>query len=140
MTSLFGPTSCDVQHAYIHYFYFAASSVFLRAPTINFVFADICIIIQFISADNGSFLLHELVKGNGNVRPRTGMRSHRGRLGTALIFYLGARLSPRAGLEGCGKSHPHRHSIPKPSSPQRVAIPTELSRKTFQRTKRSEMQ
>jgi len=28
----------------------------------------------------------------------------------------------------CGKSRPHWDSIPGPSSPQRVAIPTELSR------------
>ena len=34
----------------------------------------------------------------------------------------------RAGLERWGKSHPHRDSIPGPSSPQRVAIPTDLSR------------
>ena len=25
--------------------------------------------------------------------------------------------SPRAGLDGCGKSRPHRDSIPEPSSP-----------------------
>jgi hypothetical protein len=34
----------------------------------------------------------------------------------------------RAGLDGCGKSRPHRNSIPGPSSPYRVAIQTELSR------------
>jgi hypothetical protein len=33
----------------------------------------------------------------------------------------------RAGPDGCGNTHPHRDSIPGPSSPQRVAIPTELS-------------
>jgi len=33
-----------------------------------------------------------------------------------------------AGLEGCGKSRPHRDSIPGPSSPQQVAMPTELTR------------
>jgi hypothetical protein len=32
----------------------------------------------------------------------------------------------RAGLDRCGKSHPHRDLIPKPSSPLSVAIPTEL--------------
>jgi hypothetical protein len=36
----------------------------------------------------------------------------------------------RAGVEGCGKSRLHRYSIPGPSSPQRVAIPTEPSRPT----------
>jgi hypothetical protein len=30
----------------------------------------------------------------------------------------------RAGLDGCGKSCPHRDSIPGPSSPLRVAVPT----------------
>jgi hypothetical protein len=34
-----------------------------------------------------------------------------------------------AGLDGCGKSRPHRDSIPGPSSQYRVAIPTELSRR-----------
>jgi hypothetical protein len=32
----------------------------------------------------------------------------------------------RAGLDRCGKSRPHRDSILGPSSPQPVAIPTEL--------------
>jgi hypothetical protein len=32
----------------------------------------------------------------------------------------------RAGLGRCEKSRPHRDSIPGPSSPQAVAIPTEL--------------
>jgi hypothetical protein len=36
----------------------------------------------------------------------------------------------RAGLEGCGKSRPHRDSIPGPFNTYRVAIPTELSRPT----------
>ena len=35
-------------------------------------------------------------------------------------------MGPRAGLNRCGKSRPHRVSIPGPSSPQPVAIPTEL--------------
>jgi hypothetical protein len=35
-----------------------------------------------------------------------------------------------AGLDECGKSRPHRDSIPGPSSPQRVAIPTEQLRPT----------
>ena len=36
-------------------------------------------------------------------------------------------MGPRDDLDWCGKSRPHRNSIPGPSSPQRVAIPTELS-------------
>ena len=40
-------------------------------------------------------------------------------------------MGPRAGLDGCGKSHLYRGTIPGPSSPQRVAIPTELSRPTI---------
>ena len=35
-------------------------------------------------------------------------------------------MGPRAGLDRCGKSRLHRDSIPEPSSPQPVAIPTEL--------------
>jgi hypothetical protein len=35
-------------------------------------------------------------------------------------------VGPRVGPEVCGKSRPHQDSIPGPSSPYRVAIPTEL--------------
>ena len=38
----------------------------------------------------------------------------------------------RAGLDGYGKPRPHRDSIPGPSSPQRAAIPSEISRPTEQ--------
>jgi len=44
---------------------------------------------------------------------------------------IGGWMGPRAGLEGCGKSRTHRDSIPAPSSPKRVAIPTELSQPSF---------
>jgi hypothetical protein len=37
----------------------------------------------------------------------------------------------KTGLDWCGKSCPYRDSIPGPSSPWRVAIPTELSRSFF---------
>jgi hypothetical protein len=40
-------------------------------------------------------------------------------------------VSPRAGLDACGKSRPQRDSIPAPSSPQRVAVPTDLSQLTY---------
>jgi hypothetical protein len=36
-------------------------------------------------------------------------------------------VGPRAGLDRCGKSRPHRDSIPGPSSPLSIAIPTELT-------------
>jgi hypothetical protein len=39
-------------------------------------------------------------------------------------------VGPRTGLDRCGKSLPHRDSITGPSSPKRVAIPTELHRPT----------
>ena len=35
-------------------------------------------------------------------------------------------MGPRAGPDRCGKSRRHRDSIPGPSSPLAVAIPTEL--------------
>jgi hypothetical protein len=35
-------------------------------------------------------------------------------------------VGPRASLDGCGKSHPHRDSIPGPFKPYRVAMPTAL--------------
>jgi hypothetical protein len=37
-------------------------------------------------------------------------------------------VGPRAGLDGCGKSHSHPDLIPGPSSPQRDVIPTDLYR------------
>jgi hypothetical protein len=44
--------------------------------------------------------------------------------------YTGGWVGPRAGLDRCGKSRPHQDWIPGPSSPQPVAIPSELSRPT----------
>jgi hypothetical protein len=41
--------------------------------------------------------------------------------------YTGGTVGLKAGLDGCGKSHPNRDSIPGPSSPHRVAIPTTIS-------------
>jgi hypothetical protein len=41
-------------------------------------------------------------------------------------YCTGDWVGPRAGLDRCGKSRPHRDSIPGPSSPEPVAIPTEL--------------
>ena len=38
----------------------------------------------------------------------------------------GGWVGPRVGLDRCRKSRTHRDSIPGPSSPQRVAIPTTL--------------
>ena len=35
-------------------------------------------------------------------------------------------MGPRTGLDGCGKSRPHRDSNPGPPRPQPVAIPAEL--------------
>ena len=43
---------------------------------------------------------------------------------------IGGWVGTRAGLDGCGNSHPYRDSIPGPFSPQRVARPTDLSRPT----------
>ena len=39
-------------------------------------------------------------------------------------------MGPKAGLDRHGKSRPHRDSIPGPSIPQRIAIPTEPFRPT----------
>ena len=41
--------------------------------------------------------------------------------------YIGGWVGPRAGLDGSGKSRPHRDSIPGPSNPYRVAILTNTS-------------
>ena len=40
-------------------------------------------------------------------------------------------MGPRAGLDGCRKSRTNQDLIPRPSSPQRVAISTELSQPTL---------
>jgi len=42
-------------------------------------------------------------------------------------------VGPRTGLGLCGKTRPHWDSIPGPTSPKRVVIPTELSRLTSSR-------
>ena len=42
--------------------------------------------------------------------------------------FIGCWVAVRAGLDGCGKSRSHRDSIPGPSSPDRVAVPTTLYR------------
>jgi len=39
-------------------------------------------------------------------------------------------VEPRTGMDGYGKSRPHRDSIPGPSGFYRVSIPSELSRPT----------
>jgi hypothetical protein len=39
-------------------------------------------------------------------------------------------MCPRAGLYRCEKSRPQRDSIPRPTSPQQVDTPTELTRPT----------
>jgi hypothetical protein len=46
------------------------------------------------------------------------------------IHCIGSWMGPRADLDGCRKSLSRRDSILGPSSPYRVAIPTELSRPT----------
>ena len=43
---------------------------------------------------------------------------------------IGGWVEPRVGPDGYGRSRLHRDSIPGPSSPYRVAIPSELSRPT----------
>ena len=46
------------------------------------------------------------------------------------IHCTGGWVGPRAGVNGCKEniSYPYRHSNPRPSSPQRVVIPTAISR------------
>ena len=43
---------------------------------------------------------------------------------------IGGWVGPRAGLKWCGKSRPHRDSIPGSSKPRRFGVPTTLSRPT----------
>ena len=46
------------------------------------------------------------------------------------IHCVGGWVGPRAGADGCRNPHPLRDSIPGPSRPYRVAVPTALSRLT----------
>jgi hypothetical protein len=71
--------------------------------------------------------LTSALDGGGWLTPRPGRFAPRKETGFPCV---GGWVEPRAGLDGCGKSHTHRNSIPGPSSPYRVAIPTELSRPT----------
>jgi hypothetical protein len=100
-------------------------------------------------------MLHFILAGKGKVLTRTGHEGPEGeqRYGSTLSltpaldgggwstprpgrFTPGTHcirgcVGPRAGLDGCEKSRPHRDSIPGPSSPYRVAIPTTLYRPTL---------
>jgi len=49
-------------------------------------------------------------------------------LGKTRTHYVGGWVGPRTGLDGCGKSRPHRDSITGPSSPSRDAIQNALFR------------
>ena len=60
--------------------------------------------------------------------PCPGRFTPRERLGT---HCTGGWVGPRAGLDGCEKCRPLQASVSGPSSPQRFAIPTELSRPTI---------
>ena len=57
--------------------------------------------------------------------PREGRGTH----------FIGGWVGPRNGLDGWGKSHPHRDSIPGPSGPYLVAIPTALLKKNVTKMK-----
>ena len=58
-----------------------------------------------------------------------------GKTGTHCI---GGWVGPKAVLDGCGKSHPPpRNSIPGPSNPQGVVIPTATARQAFLATCRN---
>jgi hypothetical protein len=85
------------------------------------------------------------IKGNGKVHPCTGRTAHRRSRGIHIPFHdhgtrrgwgvsvhalaalypwerpgtqcTGGWVGPRAGLDRCRKSRPHRDSIPRPSSP-----------------------
>ena len=69
------------------------------------------------------FLTSALEGGEGSAS-RPGRTLLRERPGT---HFTGGGVGLRDGLDRCGESRPHRDSIPGPSSPQRVAIPTTLS-------------
>jgi hypothetical protein len=62
---------------------------------------------------------------NGTPRPRERPATH----------CIGGWVGPMAGLNGCGKSRPYRDSIPGPSIPYPVAIPTKLSRPVTRQNK-----
>ena len=69
-----------------------------------------------------SFLTTALEGSEGSVSHPAALYP-RERPGT---YCTGGWVGPRAGLDRCRKSRPHRDSIAGPSSPQPVAIPTTL--------------
>ena len=75
---------------------------------------------------SSSLSLTSALDAGGQSTPRPGHLTP----GKDPVPIIGGLVGPSAGLDGGGKSRPHRDSIPGMSSPQRVAIPTELSRPT----------
>ena len=69
------------------------------------------------------FLDHDTRRGEESAS-RSGRSLPSGKTHT---HYTGGWVGPRAGLDRCGKSRPYRDSIPGPSIPQPVAIPTTLA-------------
>ena len=100
-------------------------------------------IMNFVSCNKTNTLLlyYYITKRKDKVRPE---RGHEGLDGGEWLmpgrFTPGKKpcthcirgsVKPRASLDGCRKFRPHQDSIPGPSSPQQVAIPTELFRTTY---------
>jgi hypothetical protein len=72
---------------------------------------------------SSTLFLTSALEGGERSASRSGRTLSRERTGT---HYTGGWEGLRAGLGRCGKSRPHWDSIPGPSSPQAVAIPTTL--------------
>jgi len=66
------------------------------------------------------FLLTRTLIGGGRLTPHPGLLPQ----GWPYTRWIGGWVSPRAGMDGCGKYRLHRDSIPEPSSPWRVDIPS----------------
>ena len=76
------------------------------------------------------------VKGTNKVYSRTGYESFNP--GKKTRYPLYRRLGgPRTSVDGCGKTSSPRDSIPGPSIPYRVAIPTVLPRPTHDKYSRN---
>jgi hypothetical protein len=88
---------------------------------------------QAMKAQRGSRGIALLLRLNSTLRRGCAVNATRAAAlptGQTRYPFFGGCVGPRGGMDGCGNPAPHRDSIPGPSSPQRVAVSTALSRPT----------
>jgi hypothetical protein len=97
------------EHAYIHNFYIPASFVLPRASNINLL----CVLTFVHHTIYTNQLLHGLVKGRGQFRPKTGHERPKGKYRHSFFFKVGGRCgwvvnaTPRPGRFMHGEETPY---------------------------------